>query len=204
VSALREAASASARQPPGHGRYFALETESISTDSPRHPYRQVYWMSNGVPGWPAVPPLAGISLTWEQLQHLPTAPDRLLAAIAKQPSRWGNQPPAENEFATIVGLLEGAPASPALRSAHYRAAALLHGMRLVLHTRDLIGRAAAEVYLPGKNVSFICSSTPPLALSSATRSSTRASPGAPLPTRNMPCCRPATSPRWGACPRAHR
>jgi len=162
ASVLREAAAAAAAvgqppgQPPGHGRYFALETESISTDSPRHPYIQAYWMSNGVRGWPAVlPALAGISLTWEQLQHLPTAPDRLLAAIGRQPLGWGNQPLAENEFATIVGLLEGAPASPALRSALYRAAALFPGMRLILHTRDLIGRTASEVFLPGKNISFM-------------------------------------------------
>jgi hypothetical protein len=156
ASMLREAAAAAARQPPGHGRYFVSETESVSTDRPRHPYLQAYWMSNGVRGWPAVvPPLAGISLTWEQLQHLPTAPDRLPAALGRQPLGWGNQPLAENEIATIVGLLEGAPASPALRSALYRAAALLPGMRLVLHTRDLIGRAATEVFLPGKNISFM-------------------------------------------------
>jgi hypothetical protein len=55
------------------------------------------------------------------------------------------------EFSVIVNMLAGAPVPPVVRSALYRAAAQLPGMRVIAHSHDLIGRAATEVYLNAEN-----------------------------------------------------
>ena len=58
------------------------------------------------------------------------------------------QPLVNAEFDNVVGLLFESPSPPALRSALYDVAARLPGVTLVSNSRDLIGRTAAEVYLP--------------------------------------------------------
>jgi hypothetical protein len=158
---LRQAASAAAAQAAGHGRFFVSESEYVDPGNRRDaPRMRVIWIGNGVTGrlvdhgWGAsstpIPP--GISfgrgiITWAQLMSLPTAPGPLLAEIAAA-SRNDGQPPVQAEFGTIVGLLFESPTNPALRSALYLAASRLPGVTLVPAAHDLIGRAAAEVYMP--------------------------------------------------------
>lgn len=116
------------------------------------------WIGHGVTGRlvqprlgpAAIPPAIPFgrrTLTWAQLQNLPTAPGPLLADIARVSRNMG-QPLAVAEFDTAVGLLFEAPSPPALRSALYKIAARLPGVTLVADSRDLIGRKSAEVYMP--------------------------------------------------------
>lgn len=157
--ALRQAASAAAGRPAGHGRFFVSESEYITpADGQDDPALRTIWIGNGATGrlvqgghGPAVI-TPGISfgrrtLTWAQLQSLPTAPGPLLADIARVSGNMG-QPLVNAEFDNVVGLLFESPSPPALRSALYGVAARLPGVTLVSNSRDLIGRTAAEVYLP--------------------------------------------------------
>jgi hypothetical protein len=156
---LRQAASAAAGRPAGHGRFFVSESEYITpADGQDDPALRTIWIGNGVTGRlvqgghgsAAITP--GISfgrrtLTWAQLQSLPMAPGPLLADIARVSRNMG-QPLVNAEFNNIVGLLFESPSPPALRSALYDVAARLPGVTLVANSPDLIGRTAAEVYLP--------------------------------------------------------
>jgi hypothetical protein len=157
---LRKAASAAASQAAGHGRFFVSESEYIDPGNGRDvPAKRTIWIGNGVTGrlvdegWDGTAPIPpGISfgrriITWTQLRSLPTAPGPLLAEIARV-SRDNGQPLVQAEFSNIVGLLFESPAPPALRSALYLAASRLPGVTLVPAAHDLIGRAAAEVYVP--------------------------------------------------------
>ena len=157
--ALRQAASAAVRRPAGHGRFFVSESEYITpADGQDDPALRTIWIGNGATGRlvqgghsPAVI-TPGISfgrrtLTWAQLQSLPTAPGPLLADVARVSGNMG-QPLVNAEFDNVVGLLFESPSPPALRSALYDVAARLPGVTLVSNSRDLIGRTAAEVYLP--------------------------------------------------------
>jgi hypothetical protein len=158
ASVLRKAAAAAARQPPGHGRYFATESELIVMYGyPASGALRNRWIGNGLGGRLAwlVGPVGERLMTWAQFQRLPTAPDQLQAAIARVSSYLGpGIPPAATEFSLIANLLASAPGSPALRSALYQVAARLPGLALVPHARDLIGRAAAEVYMPVENAAI--------------------------------------------------
>jgi hypothetical protein len=162
---LLQAASAAARQAPGHGRFFATELENIDIYGYPPSHVVTYWIGNGVSGrlaWlnglsatpapGAIIPgaiISGYGLTWAKLQRLPTTPDQLQADLVKAVRSSGApEPLAALEFSLIANLLAGAPGSPALRSALYQVAARLPGLALVLHAHDLIGRAAAEVYVP--------------------------------------------------------
>jgi hypothetical protein len=158
AAVLREAAAAAARQAPGHGRYFATESELIIMYGyPASGAVRTQWIGKGVGGR-----LAGLDgpigerlLTWAQFQRLPTAPDQLQAAIAKESLYLGpGVPPEATEFSLIANLLAAAPVSPALRSALYQVAARLPGLALIPHARDLIGRAATEVYVPLENAAI--------------------------------------------------
>jgi len=158
ASVLREAAAAAAGQPPGHGRYFAVESELIVMYGyPASGALRSQWIGNGLSGRLAwlVGPVGERLMSWAQFQGLPTAPDQLQAAIARASSYLGpGIPPAATEFSLIANLLASAPGSPALRSALYQVAARLPGLALVPHARDLIGRAAAEVYVPLENAAI--------------------------------------------------
>ena len=160
VSVLLRAASAAARQAPGHGRFYAAEFENIDIYGYPPDLVVTYWTGNGVSGrvaWlngryaSSVPEdiMSGYGLTWARLQRLPATPARLQADLvqALRSSRVP-EPLAAFEFSLIANLLARAPASPALRSALYQVAARLPGLALVPHAHDLIGRAAAEVYVP--------------------------------------------------------
>lgn len=180
---LREAATSAARQAPATGRYFFSESEYVSDDGVTTasggtsyqwdgPYLRKFWVGNGVAGLledprvsttpTAVPSAisAGTgSLTWAQVQHMPTSPGPLRAAIAKlsyglYPKDHAHGSLARAEFSTISDLLYEAPAPPSLRAALYRLAATLPGIRLVKGAEDLVGRPANEVYMPGGPPSF--------------------------------------------------
>ncbi len=166
ASVLLQAASAAARQTPGHGRFFAAEFENIDIYGyPRGPV-VTYWIGNGVSGrlaWlngrfaSSLPEaiIFGYGLTWAKLQRLPTAPGQLQADIVKAVRIPGVRvPPAAYSFSLIANLLARAPGSPALRSALYQVAARLPGLALVLHAHDLIGRAATEVYVPQRQLNI--------------------------------------------------
>jgi hypothetical protein len=158
---LRKAASVAANQIAGHGRFFVSESEYIDPGNGRNvPAQRTIWIGNGVTGrlldrgWGGsgspIPP--GLSfgrrvITWAQLLRLPTAPGPLLAMIGRA-SRDNGQPLVQAEFSTIVGLLFESPTTPALRAALYLAASRLPGVTLVPAAHDLIGRPAAEVYVP--------------------------------------------------------
>jgi hypothetical protein len=158
---LRKAASAAASQAAGHGRFFVSESEYIDPGNGHNaPAKRTIWIGNGVTGrlldrgWgrtgSPIPP--GLSfgrgvITWSQLLSLPTAPGPLLTQIARA-SRGNGQPLVQAEFGTIVGLLFESPTTPALRAALYLAASRLPGVTLVPAAHDLLGRPAAEVYVP--------------------------------------------------------
>jgi hypothetical protein len=158
---LHKAALAAANQAAGHGRFFVSESEYIDpANAMDSPAKRIIWIGNGVTGRlvqresgrGSVPIPPGISfgrrvITWAQLQRLPTAPGPLLAVIGRA-SRNTGQPPAQADFGTIVGLLVESPTPPALRSALFIAASRLPGVTLVHNAHDLIGRPAAEVYMP--------------------------------------------------------
>ena len=158
---LRKAASAAANQSAGHGRFFVSESEYIDPGNGHNvAAKRTIWIGNGVTGrlvdggWggTASPIPPGLSfgrriITWSQLLSLPTAPGPLLARIARA-SRDNGQPLVQAEFGTIVGLLFESPTTPPLRAALYLAASRLPGVTLVPAAHDLLGRSAAEVYVP--------------------------------------------------------
>jgi hypothetical protein len=156
---LDQAALAAERQIPGQGRYFFSEIEVMPPGAP--PLLQMTWVGDGVPGRQAfvgpqtpfysrrlpVPyeiQVGQTFLTWARLRRLPTAPGPLLAAIERATGPY----PAATQLDTITSLLAEAPLTPALRAGLYRAAALLPGLTVRPHVRDLVGRRATEVYLP--------------------------------------------------------
>jgi hypothetical protein len=151
-SMLRQAAAAAAAQPPAHGRYFATQTELIGMYGyPASGALHTQWVGNG-DGGPIAAPFGQSLLTWTQFRRLPTAPGKLRAVIARASAESPGMPLAATEFSLIAGLLAETPASPVLRSALYQVAAGLPGLTLARHARDLIGRAATEVYVPLQNV----------------------------------------------------
>jgi hypothetical protein len=169
ASVLGRAAAAAARQPSGSGRYDVTEDENYF-GLPQSLSLEITWYGNGVPGYlwfqgtsgkPGEMALTSTDneigfgytyLTWAQLSRLPTAPGQLLADIA-QASRHGAPPTTNREFMTISGLLElGNIVPPSLRSALFKVAARLPGLIVRPDVQDLIGRAAIEIYLPGRNV----------------------------------------------------
>jgi hypothetical protein len=81
----------------------------------------------------------------DQVRQLPGDPGRLLADLAKM-TRGIAGPTRFVEFWAVCVILAYFPASPALRAALYRAAAMLPGLRLVTRARDPLGRVGAEVY----------------------------------------------------------
>jgi hypothetical protein len=140
---LHQAASAAASQAAGKGRFFVTESEYITpADNQDDPAFRTIWIGHGSTGRlvqlgltasiPSPVPFGRSTLTWAQLQHLPTA---------------AGPPLAVSEFGTAVSLLFEAPSPPALRSALYDLVARLPGVRVVSDSRDLIGRTAAEVYI---------------------------------------------------------
>jgi hypothetical protein len=157
--ALNEAASAAARQIPGHGQFFATEVELISPAGPSAvpSVATVWWGSSAVwfsGGGPALtgfpyglkPPHIVFPRTFlDQVQQLPDDPGRLLADLAKM-TRGIPGPTTFVEFWAVCIILAYIPASPALRAALYRAAAKLPGLRLATRARDPLGRVGAEVY----------------------------------------------------------
>lgn len=163
---LRQAAAAAARQPAGHGRFFATEFENIDIYGSPPSGEVTYWLGNGVSGrlaWlngryaSSLPEaiIFGYGLTWAKLQRLPTAPAELQADIARAVATLeGGVPSAAYSFSLIANLLARAPLSPALRSALYQVAARLPGLALVPHAHDLIGRAATEVYMPARQLTI--------------------------------------------------
>jgi hypothetical protein len=154
---LHQAASAAASQAAGKGRFFVTESEYVTpADNQDDPAFRTIWIGHGRTGRlvqlgltasiPSPVPFGRSTLTWAQLQHLPTAAGPLLADIARV-SRHLGQPLAVSEFGTAVSLLFEAPSPPALRSALYDLVARLPGVRVVSDSRDLIGRTAAEAYI---------------------------------------------------------
>jgi hypothetical protein len=154
---LHQAASAAASQAAGKGRFFVTESEYITpADNQDDPAFRTIWIGHGSTGRlvqlgltasiPSPVPFGRSTLTWAQLQHLPTAAGPLLADIARVSGHLG-QPLAVSEFGTAVSLLFEAPSPPALRSALYDLVSRLPGVRVVSDSRDLIGRTAAEVYI---------------------------------------------------------
>jgi hypothetical protein len=151
---LREAAAAAARQPAGQGSFYFTRQEAFNSITGR-PFLQDTWIGTGAPGravaagqtynlfFPDIEFGLGY-ITWSQLRHLPLAPDRLLARIV---AASGGHPTTEQELATVANLLTEYPAGPALRSALYRVAALLPGLRFSYH-HDLVGRPAVEALVP--------------------------------------------------------
>jgi hypothetical protein len=159
ANVLDEAASAAARQAPGQGRFFFSEIEIMPPGAP--PLLLMTWVGHGVPGRQAsvgpqtpyysrrLPVPSKIQfgqtfLSWTQLRRLPTAPGPLLAAIERANRGYGTAA----AFDIITSLLAEAPLTSALRAGLYRAAALLPGLTVRRHVRDLVGRRATEVYLP--------------------------------------------------------
>ena len=158
---LHRAASAAASQAAGRGRFFVSESEYVIPGNGQDTAaKRTIWIGDGVTGRLVQGPGRGASaaitpgisfgrrtISWAQLQQLPTQPARLLAEVASVSGNLG-QPLPVAEFSTITGLLFESPTPPALRSALYLAAARLPGVTLVKDARDLLGRRATEVYVP--------------------------------------------------------
>ncbi len=169
---LHQAARSAARQDQASGRYFFTESEYVDhygVVTPHHiafhwssPSLRRYWLGHYVHGVledpaagpgpvklpPGVPTQYGPRLSWNQLQNLPTAPQRLGRVIARLAAR-AQQPRPVAELTVITDLLFESPAPPALRAALFNLAAALPGVRLVRGAHDLVGRTATEVYQAG-------------------------------------------------------
>lgn len=93
--------------------------------------------------------------SYRQLRHLPTNPHRLLHVLAQAAHRsstarsaphFGPAMLALTEFDAIRGLL-AAPLQPAARSALFRTAALIPGMRYLGTKHDTLGRPGVAIGL---------------------------------------------------------
>lgn len=93
--------------------------------------------------------------SYRQLLRLPTNPHRLLrtlaraarrSSIARSAPRFGPAMLASTEFEAIRGLLI-APLQPHVRSALFRAAALIPGVRYLGTQRDMLGRPGVAIGL---------------------------------------------------------
>ncbi len=150
---LDEAAAAAARQRPGNGTFFAavIQQMIVGTSGPgvRRLPVETYWMNRQGSGWTddgnGITP-GQRDFTWPQIQRLPLSPSRLLAHFASMSGSKNRGMQAITELDEIGWLLEQYPASPALRSALYRALAMAPGLELVSATHDPLGRAATAVY----------------------------------------------------------
>jgi hypothetical protein len=150
---LDEAAAAAARPRPGNGNFFAAVIQQMIVGTSGTGVRRfpvgTYWMNRQGSGW--FDDGKGITLgqryyTWPQIQRLPLSPSRLLAHFASMSGSKNRGMQAVTELDEIGDLLDANPASPALRSALFRALAMVPRLELVSATHDPLGRAAAAVY----------------------------------------------------------
>lgn len=115
------------------------------------------WIAAGRPplGVPRRPPVPASGpgftvgrerLSYRQLLALPTGGAALHDRLRRAAGSLGGSPEAET-FVVIGDLLRSAPLSSRLRSALYRAAAQIPGVRLARRARDPLGRRAVGVEL---------------------------------------------------------
>ncbi len=96
---------------------------------------------------PAQTSFGNRSLTYAQLQALPTDTDQLASVVRRASLPAGPIGPSAAEYRTIGGLLVGSPwpIPPGLRAALLRVAAAIPGLALEEGVRDCASRAATAV-----------------------------------------------------------
>jgi hypothetical protein len=97
-------------------------------------------------GTPAIVAFGSRSLTFAELRRLPTDPGALYRRI-KDAAGDAGPGPNQEAFTVIGDLLREAPVPPKIRAALYRAAARIHGVRLIGEVRDPVGRTGLAVAL---------------------------------------------------------
>jgi hypothetical protein len=165
---LTDAAESAAAQPAwSDPPYWHVVTEVQDTDGTVE-RREEWWARIGdsvvqVPGtdrytvahaWSAG--FGGQSMSWDQLDALPTDADRLGQVLREamtreyaglSPEEVGSRPIEELLFERIGDTMRLSPASPELRAALWRVAASIPGVRLLGDTSDSLGRAGVAVEL---------------------------------------------------------
>jgi hypothetical protein len=165
AAVLDAAAAAAARQPAGHGKYYAVEYEDLwNNASP--PVLVVNPWETLAANMPGVVRL----LTAAQARELggeqrPARPGRPLTAavlpgiaIGSVRSSGGSVPGSVSALMidSYRWFVDGSHSGPdlfSLVSPLFRALATIPGLIVIPHQRDLIGRAATVVYVPGGKAS---------------------------------------------------
>ncbi len=104
------------------------------------------------------PPARGTSRTWSAPGCYPISPVKDMGALSTNPRRLlrqiGGARPSGADFEEIGDLLRQTDASPALRAALYRAAALIPGVRLLGTVKDHIGRTGLGVAYEDRRITY--------------------------------------------------
>jgi hypothetical protein len=140
---LLAAAVTAERAPAGSGTYWHVTT--VVSDSPSDYWQtwatrdgQNWWTKEGsdeaIKGWPGQDPfmLAGVNLTFWQLQDLPTGVAALKAWVISNTAKHGSKggpPEREAVFDALTSLISEQPAPPKLRAAAFRVLASLPGVK---------------------------------------------------------------------------
>jgi hypothetical protein len=142
AAAVLDAAAAAARQPAGHGRYYAVEYETTSGKS--SPQLDNVWYANPFEELGSVPSFTQQGLPIGFRNTPPTAAEqRWLLAYITQSFRIGDWPGA------VLTLIFDYAGIPSWLSTLFRVAAKIPGLTVIPQQQNLIGRAATMVYVPG-------------------------------------------------------
>jgi hypothetical protein len=161
AAVLDAAAAAAARQPAGHGKYYAVEYEDLwNNASPPIPVVNPWeTLAADMPGVVRLLTAAQArELTGEQRPTLPGRPSTARPAgiainLGSVRSSGGS---VSGSVSALMIDSYGSHSGPdlfSLFSPLFRALATIPGLTVIPHQRDLIGRAATVVYVPGGKAS---------------------------------------------------
>lgn len=87
----------------------------------------------------------GVTVTWEELENLPTDAAELKSLLEEQMSRTGNENDDDALWSATTALLTESPASSELRRALWEVAATIPGVELLGQTTDSLEREGTAV-----------------------------------------------------------
>lgn len=151
-------------------KYWRIESEYQQDDNPVS--RRIFWKGHTSPGYLydegfgrtglTKMPKATFSfdgqnsLTWDELTHLMTSPEELVALMRTATGGFTEERgPDYYAFEQLTELLGESPAPPALRKALWKAAALLDGTSNDGPTTDALGRSGYAISRTGSGTTYV-------------------------------------------------
>jgi hypothetical protein len=155
AAVLDAAAAAAARQPTGHGKYYAVEYEALWDNASRLTLVVSPWetLAADMPGVVRLLTGAPARELTPLLGHPSTDTVGIALNLGSVRSSGGSAPGSLSAMMVYAYDPHSSSDLLSLFSPLFRALATFPGLTVVPHQRDLIGRAATVVYVPGGKAS---------------------------------------------------